>query len=365
MRYLFNLNFLTLLTFITNISGNYLRGFNLQNNTIIDIVYNDFILTNDDRTERYIWAEFTAFQEKFNKYYEDLDTLRNKYEIFKNNFKFISEHNSKLGNSYILGINQFSDMTNDEFKQIRNDGYFLDNLEMYLCSSYNTPASSSAPSSIDWRFKNAVTSVKDQGNCGSCWSFSATGAMEGAYSIKSGQLLSFSEQELVDCAYGISYGSYGCNGGQMDGAFKYAIQNGMCTESAYPYTSGTTGSSGTCSSCSTVAKFSSCYDVKPNDQLVLKNAVLNQPVSVAIEADSLYFQLYSSGVLTSSACGTNLNHGVLIIGYGIENETPYWLVKNSWSANWGENGYVKILRSDSTNDAGICGIAIQPSFIIA
>ena len=119
---------------------------------------------------------------------------------------------------------------------------------------------------------------------------------------------------------------------------------------------------GSCRSCSAVDHFSSCSDVKANDQISLKGAVAQQPVSIAIEADTKYFQSYSSGVLTSSSCGTNLDHGVLIVGYGAENGIKYWLVKNSWSTTWGDQGYVKIARSDSTNDAGICGIAMQPSF---
>lgn len=344
--------------------GSILSILNYTNANIQDIVYNDFILTNDNRLERIIWEQFTEFKEKFNKNYNDLSELRERYEIFRNNLMFINEHNYNSKNNFKLGITRFTDMTNKEFNLFQNDGYFNDNLEMYLCNPYSL-SSLSNPNSIDWRLKNAVTPVKDQGNCGSCWSFSATGAMEGAYSIKNVNLLSFSEQELVDCAYGISYGSYGCNGGQMDGAFKYAIQTGMCLEDNYPYTSGLSGKGGSCKSCNIIAKFTSCYDVKPNDQLVLKNAVANQPVSVAIEADSVYFQFYKSGVLTSSACGTNLNHGVLIVGYGIENDVPYWLVKNSWSVDWGDDGYVKIMRSNSTNDPGICGIAMQPSFIIA
>jgi cathepsin L len=153
----------------------------------------------------------------------------------------------------------------------------------------------------------------------------------------------------------------GCSGGQMDGAFKYVIENGQCALSSYPYTSGN-GKSGNCQKCSAIAHISSCSDVKPNDQLSLKAAVAQQPVAIAIEADTRYFQSYSSGILTSSSCGTNLDHGVLIVGYGEENGQKYWLVKNSWGTTWGDNGYVKIARSDSTNDAGVCGIAMQPSF---
>ena len=148
----------------------------------------------------------------------------------------------------------------------------------------------------------------------------------------------------------------------MDGAFKYVIEHGQCALSSYPYTSGT-GESGSCkTSCSSVAHLSKCSDVKPNDQISLKGAVAQQPVSIAIEADTKYFQSYSIGILTSTSCGTNLDHGVLIVGYGEENGIKYWLVKNSWSNTWGDNGYVKIARSDSTNDAGICGIGMQPSF---
>jgi KDEL-tailed cysteine endopeptidase len=120
---------------------------------------------------------------------------------------------------------------------------------------------------------------------------------------------------------------------------------------------------GTCKKCSAIARFTSCADVKPNDQVSLKAAVFKQPVSVAIEADTRYFQSYSGGILDAATCGTTLDHGVLVVGYGIDNGKKYWNVKNSWSSSWGEKGYVRILRSDSTNDAGICGIAMDPSYI--
>jgi C1A family cysteine protease len=332
------------LTFLTNVFCGFLRG-------------------SSDFYDAVEWKEFTNFQERFNKRYSTLEELEHRFEVFRDNFRFILEHNSDSNQSFKLGVNHFADMTNGEFKAKYINGIQSKPLGMYLCSPYSATSSSNLPTSIDWRSKGAVTPVKDQGQCGSCWTFSASGAMEGAWAVRYGQLLSLSEQELVDCANGISYGSHGCNGGQMDGAFKYGIQTGMCSESSYPYTSGSTGSAGSCKSCNVIAKFGTCYDVKPNDQLSLKVAVAAQPVSIAIEADTRYFQLYSSGVLTSTSCGTNLDHGVLTVGYGTENGTPYWLVKNSWSASWGDQGYVKILRSDSTNDAGICGIAMQPSFI--
>lgn len=305
------------------------------------------------------WDKFIDYFTEYNRYYNSFTEITDRFNIFHDNLYFINDHNANANSSFTLGINQFTDMTNQEFKD-----RFVNGLGAVVgstsCKSFSSTASG-APSSIDWRAKGAVTSVKDQGQCGSCWTFSATGAIEGAWAISTGKLIDFSEEELVECA-GLKYGSMGCNGGQMDGAFKYVIENGQCTLSSYPYTSGT-GQSGSCkTSCTPVATLSSCSDVVPNDQISLKGAVAKQPVSIAIEADTRYFQSYTSGILDSTSCGTNLDHGVLIVGYGEQNGMKYWNVKNSWSSSWGDNGYVKILRSDSTNDKGICGIAMQPSF---
>jgi C1A family cysteine protease len=302
------------------------------------------------------WSDFNDFQVKFNKRYESLEELRNRFEIFKENAIEIYNHNKNENKTFTLAINQFTDLTRDEFVHYYVNG--LNDIQSYGCDVYTAPSNVLLPSSIDWRQKGAVSSVKDQGQCGSCWTFSSTGAIEGSWAISKGQLLDLAEQQLVDCATGFKYGSHGCNGGQMEGAFKYVIENGQCTESSYPYTA----KDGTCQKCQASVKMSHCYDVKPNDQLSLKSAVSRQPVSVAIEADTFYFQSYSSGVLTSDKCGTKLDHGVLVVGYGSENGNDYWLVKNSWGTSWGDKGYVKIGRSDSTNDPGICGIAMQPSY---
>jgi C1A family cysteine protease len=287
--------------------------------------------------------------------------METRFSIFRDNLRKIVLHNLDRTQNFTMGVNQFADLTPEEFKSRFVGGGLKTTLGSYGCSTFTSTASG-APVSIDWREKGAVTSVKDQGQCGSCWTFSATGAVEGAWAISTGNLIDLSEQELVDCATGLAYGSYGCNGGQMEGAFKFVIQNGQCPLASYPYTSGVTKTGGSCQKCTAAARITSCYDVKPNDQISLKGAVAKQPVAVAIEADTAYFQLYSGGILTSTKCGTTLDHGVLVVAYGTENGQDYWLVKNSWSASWGINGYVKIARSSSTNDPGVCGIAMQPSF---
>ena len=299
---------------------------------------------------------FNDFVNKYNKKYDNIAEFNDRLHIFIENHKFIEEHNNR-NETYKLGMNHLGDLRNTEL----NLGL---NLGKDKCDNFDIQYQyTSLPKNIDWRDKNAVTPVKDQGQCGSCWSFSASGAMEGSWSISTGDLISMSEQQLVDCSSGFfSYGNHGCNGGLMDYAFQYAIDNGMCIESEYSYTA----VQGTCdTTCKKYAEFSSCEDIAPNNQQDLAAAVAQQPVSIAIEADTKVFQLYKSGVITGDDCGTKLDHGVLIVGYGTENGQDYWLVKNSWSDQWGDNGYVKIGKSDSTNDVGVCGIASTPSFPVS
>lgn len=311
------------------------------------------------------WDNFVEFTQKFKKDYSSFEELEVRFQIFRSNFHNIMKHNSIVDSSihYKLGVNSFSDLTPEEFKSQYVGGFkkrLFANATASSCGSFSASASrQDLPIEIDWRTKNAVTPVKNQGQCGSCWSFSATGAMEGRWSIHSGELVSLSEQQLVDCS--TRYGNMGCNGGMMDDAFRYVIDNGICGESAYPYTA-TSSKRQHCNVCETVATLSSCLDVPENNQLSLKEAVSMGPVSVAIEADTKVFQSYSTGVITSPSCGTNLDHGVLIVGYGEETGIPFWLVKNSWGPDWGEDGYIKIMRNDTATDGGICGIAMQPSF---
>lgn len=297
------------------------------------------------------FSRFEGFIQKYGKHYNSVEEFNSRFEIYRDNMEFAMNENARQ-NNYTLGETIFSDLNLDEFHYYKNN-YMVGS----TCESFKS-VDVDAPVELDWREKGAVTPVKDQGQCGSCWSFSATGAMEGAWQIAKGDLVSLSEQQLVDCSAGFKYGNHGCNGGLMDGAFQYAIDNGMCKESDYKYLA----KSGTCTKCDPVVFLSSCVDVTPQNEVDLEKAVAIGPVSVAIEADTRTFQMYESGVITGSACGTNLDHGVLVVGYGTESNQPYWLVKNSWGSSWGEDGYVKIEKSSSTKDKGTCGIAMQPSY---
>lgn len=295
--------------------------------------------------------EFVTFAEKYNKTYKSTEAYQNAYDNYFYNKDWIE--NPPYFYNHDLDFNEFMDIHPAHFH--RNYKGYKNVKKTRTCKTFQSETTG-LPDSVDWRTNNAVTPVKNQGQCGSCWSFSATGAMEGAWAIHTGSLEPLSEQQLIDCSK--SYGDFGCNGGEMDSAFRYAIDHGMCTEDEDPYQA----ASESCIDCDMQVTFSTCVDVTSNNQLHLKEAVAQGPVSVAIEADTAAFQFYSGGVINNSACGTQLDHGVLVVGYGEEDGELYWLVKNSWGTSWGDQGYVKIARTESENDPGVCGIAMQPSY---
>jgi len=293
--------------------------------------------------------EFVSFVKEFNKVYTS-DELFFRFQTFQDNKNMIDAHNAK-GLAWEMGVNQFADLTSQEFatlylgyKKRNNDFARSQNLHV-------APKGQVLFDELDWRTKGAVTPVKDQGQCGSCWAFSTTGSVEGANQIKSGKLQSLSEQQLVDCAG--SAGNKGCNGGLMDDAFEYIIKNkGIGSEESYPYT----GRDGKCKQVPSVATVSKYTDVKKNDETDLMSAVNIEPVSVAV--DAALWSFYRKGVM-SGFCGKMLDHGVLCIGYGDDGSTPYWLVKNSWGKSWGEEGYIRLVRNK--NECGIAEAASYPT----
>lgn len=302
------------------------------------------------------------FKDVHSKIYHTVEEETYRRSVFKKNALLIEEHNKlySLGQkSYFLGINKFADLEHWEYQQ--HHGFlFKKTLNRTRSGSkYLAPSNVVLPDSVDWRDKGYVTPVKNQGQCGSCWSFSTTGALEGQHFRKTGKLLSLSEQQLVDCSG--DFGDEGCNGGLMDDAFQYIKSaGGLETESEYPYLAKQ-------QQCKFIKKdaVATCTgytDVTSGSEADLQSAVGTVgPVSVAIDASHQSFQMYSGGVYDEPQCSSDqLDHGVLAVGYGTDADSgkDYWLVKNSWGEGWGDGGYVKMTR----NNHNQCGIATAASY---
>ncbi|XP_058735267.1 zingipain-1-like [Vicia villosa] len=293
---------------------------------------------------------------QFGKSYKDDEEKEKRFQIFKNNVEFIEYFNAAGDKPFNLSINHFADLTSEEFKASLNGKKKL-HYENET-SSFRYHNVTSVPDSMDWRKRGAVTPIKDQGTCGSCWAFSAVAAMESIHQITTGELVSLSEQELVDCVKGNN--TAGCSGGYMEDAFEFiAEKGGIASEAYYPYKE-------TDERCKVkkerrAAEIKGYEKVPPKSEKELLKAVANQPVSVYVDSGGSTFQFYSGGIFTGK-CRTRLDHAVVVVGYGVsEDGVKYWLVKNSWGTEWGEKGYMRMKR-DIGSKKGLCGIAISPSY---
>lgn len=308
-------------------------------------------------------AEWFIFKTHHKKVYKSQIEEGYRMKIFLDNKRKIAEHNREYEMkrvSYKLGMNKYGDMLHHEFVNTLNGfNKSVSAREHPVGATFISPANVELPKEVDWRQHGAVTGVKDQGHCGSCWAFSTTGSLEGQHFRQTGVLVSLSEQNLVDCSS--KYGNNGCNGGLMDYAFQYVKENrGLDTEKSYPYEA----EDDKCrynprNSGATDVGF---VDVPQSDEEKLKAAVATVgPISVAIDASRESFHFYREGVYFDPACSSEqLDHGVLLVGYGTDPETnqDYWLVKNSWGDTWGDNGYIKMARNKDNH----CGIASSASY---
>ena len=284
---------------------------------------------------------------KFNKQYLSMAEFEARLEHFAKADAIVEEHNAQ-NSTYFLRHNILSDLTEEERAQYRGK-LPSENVEFRNTTSLNTD---SLPSSVDWR-GTAVNSIQDQAQCGSCWAFSATCALEGAHYIATGKLEKFAEQQLVDC----DSQCYGCGGGWAYAGFVYWESTPAILKSDYAYTA----RDGTCKVgqvAATETVVTGYTWVTPKSSSAAKAAIAQQPVSVAIEADQYVFQLYGGGVFDNTSCGTYLDHAVALVGYGSENGQDYFILRNSWGTSWGDEGYMKI--ADVGDSAGICGVLSEP-----
>jgi len=312
-------------------------------------------------------AKWSDFKVRHGQFYKTDAEESARYVIWKTKMAEIEKHNNDPKNTYKMGENHFSAMTHSEFRKkhgncfkIPADAIVNGTLKHHNdAATFLPPANTDIPDEIDWVKLGAVTGVKNQLQCGSCWAFSSTGALEGAWFRKTGELPSLSEQQLVDCCRT----NYGCRGGWPDNSFDYIYQNkGIDSEQAYPYYGYQLGYCYYRTQYNT-AQDKGHMDVSP-DEASLKIAVATHgPISVAIDATRPGFASYKTGVYVDDTCRNTiygLDHAVLVVGYGTENGQDYWLVKNSWSTQWGDQGYIKMARNRNNQ----CGIALKASFPI-
>lgn len=298
---------------------------------------------------------FTSWMQVHRRTYNH-NEFRFRYQIWKENYDWIEKFNAEGKHTFTVAMNHLGDLSSDEFQRYYTGGLIMRPNDAQPISPLFKDLGDPLPASKDWRNLGAVAKVKDQGQCGSCWSFSTTGAVEGCHQISTGQMVELSEQNLLDCSS--SYGNHGCNGGLMTSAFDYIIKNqGVDTEASYPYTA----RQGVCNfkKENVGATITGYHNVPQGDELALQKAVSLGPVSIGIDASRSSFQFYKSGVYYDSSCSSyQLDHGVLAVGWGTDaSGGDYWIVKNSWGSSWGLNGYILMSRNKQNH----CGVATMAS----
>eukprot|EP00731_Ephydatia_muelleri_P018317 Em0011g357a len=291
-------------------------------------------------------------------YMSELEELE-RHTIWLSNKKYIEEHNARSDDfGYTLAMNHFGDLTTEEYNEMYLT-HEIGNYTRHGRKAFQASEGVQYVDSIDWRTKGAVTSVKYQGQCGASYAFATTGALEGASALASDKQVILSEQNIIDCS--VPYGNHGCSGGDTYTAMKYVIDNGgIDTESSYSFQ----GKQSSCqySSKNSGASATGVISIASGSETDLLAAVATVgPVAVAVDANTNAFRFYQSGVFDSSSCSsTKLNHAMLVTGYGSYNGKDYWLVKNSWSKNWGDNGYILMVRN-KYNQCGIATDALYPT----
>jgi C1A family cysteine protease len=296
------------------------------------------VVAADTPIEPQVYDLYADWKKKYNKKYASPDQDFYRLTVFNTNYDIIKKFYEGPKQTYTLDFTQFMDITNEEFVET-----YLRTIVPEQRTGAVFESSEPAANSVDWRSQGALNEVRNQGGCGSCWAFSAVGAIESAHFVQGKGLPAVSEQELVDCSR--SYGNYGCGGGLMDSAFKYVIDHGITNRADYAYA----GRDQSCKKQAANFRISSFVDVPAGNCAALEQAASKRPVSVAVDASN--WSLYSGGVFNN--CQANLNHGVVLVGFN-DNE---WIVRNSWASSWGEQGHIRLAKGDT---CGICDVASYP-----
>jgi len=298
---------------------------------------------------------FFQFVSLYNVSYDSSTVFGERFDIFVDNMRFVEQYNA-MQTSVMLGMTPFADRTPEEFQDQYRGFLGGSHATTMSCQDTYTPSGASDKMVFDWREKGVVSPVKDQGQCGSCWAFATAETAESAWALQNSSSSSWvplSPRQLVDC----STENAGCSGGYIDAAMRYVVDYGLLPEEIYPYTP----NDGPCEIPlhNTVFRPDGCFRVAPGNERRIRQALVERgPLVATIDADPSVFQFYIGGVIRREDCGTDLDHAVQLVGYGAEDSTKYWIIRNSWGTGWGEQGYFRLERTDEEDTDGTCGVAL-------